>query len=156
MKKILFILTVVSVLSSCSEFQKALKSEDIAEKYKLAEELFDKGKFSKANKLFVQIVPQYRGKPQAEKLMYMYGKSFYEMRDYHVSGYQLERFVQSYPSSEKIEEIAFLSAKSYYKLSPAYTKDQADTVEALEKLQGFINTYTESEYLVEANELVNN
>jgi outer membrane protein assembly factor BamD len=111
-------------------------------------------KFSKANKLFVQIVPNYRGKPQAEKLMYMYSKSFYEMKDFVVAGYQFERFEQSYAKSEKVEEAAFLGAKSYYMLSPAFTKDQADTKTALEKLQLFINKYTNSSYLTEANELV--
>lgn len=154
MKKIVFILAIVSVFSSCSEFQKTLKSEDIATKFKLGEQLYNEGKFYKANKLFVQLVPQYRGKPQAEKLMYMYGKTFYEMRDYQISSYQLERFEQAYPNSEKVEEIAFLGAKSYYMLSPVYTKDQIDTKQALEKLQLFINKYPESSYLAEANELV--
>ena len=154
MKKILYILAIVSVLSSCSDFQKALKSEDIATKFKMGEELYNAGKFSKANKLFVQIVPNYRGKPQAEKLMYMYSKSFYEMRDYVLSGYQFERFEQAYANSEKVEEAAFLGAKSYYHLSPVFTKDQTDTKEALDKLQTFINKYPNSSYLAEANELV--
>jgi outer membrane protein assembly factor BamD len=154
MKKIVFILAIVSVLMSCSEFQKVMKSEEIAPKYALGEKLYNDGKFFKANKLFVQIVPQYRGKPQAEKLMYMYGKTFYEMRDYQISSYQLERFEQAYPNSEKVEEIAFLGAKSYYQLSPVFTKDQADTRQALEKLQIFINNYPESSYLTEANALV--
>lgn len=154
MKKYLFIIVVLIGFSSCSEFQKALKSESVAEKFKLATQLFDDGKFAKANRLFVQIVPNYRGKPQAEKLMYMYSKSFYEMKDFYLAGYQFERFVTSYPKSEKVEESAYLSAKSYYLLCPIYTKDQEDTIDAIEKLQVFINTYPESEYIGEANKMV--
>ncbi len=154
MKKFLYILIAVIGLSSCSEYQKALKTEDIATKFKMGTELFDTGKFAKANRLFVQIVPNYRGKPQAEKLMYMYSKSFYEMNDYYLAGYQFERFVSSYPKSEKLEEAAFLSVKSYYMLSPVFTKEQKDTSEAIEKLQVFINTYPKSEYLAEANKMV--
>ncbi len=154
MKKFFYIFVLVIGLSSCSEFQKALKSESVAEKFKLGTQLFDEGKFAKANRLFVQIVPNYRGKPQAEKLMYMYSKSFYEMKDYYLAGYQFERFVTSYPKSEKVEEAAFVSAKSYYLLCPKYTKDQEDTVDALEKLQVFINTYPDSEYIEEANRMV--
>ena len=82
MKKFFYILLVFTVLSSCSEYQKVLKSEDIATKFKMGEELYNEGKFAKANRLFAQIVPNYRGKPQAEKLMYLYSNSFYQMGDY--------------------------------------------------------------------------
>ncbi len=154
MKKFLFILFIASFLSSCNEYQKALRSTDIAEKYKMGSELYDEGKYNKANRLFVQIVPQYRGKPQAERLMYMYSKTFYENRDYYTANYQFERFVSAYPNSQKAEEAAFLGAKSYYFLSPVYTKEQKETVEAIEKLQGFINAFPNSEYADEASKLV--
>jgi outer membrane protein assembly factor BamD len=154
MKKLIFILFAVLAFNSCSEFQKALKSEDVATKFKMGTELFEAGKYGKANRLFVQIVPQYRGKPQAQKLMYMYSMTFYHMRDYYTANYQFERFVSAYPSSEKIEEAAFLAAKSYYHLSPVFSKDQSDTKEAIEKLQEFINRFPESSYLSEANTLV--
>lgn len=154
MKKLFYILLIAITFSSCSEFQKALKSEDIAIKFKVGTELFDAGKFSKANRIFIQIVPKYRGKPQAEKLMYMYCKTFYEMGDYYTANYQMERFVSSYPTSEKLEEIAFLGAKSYYHLSPVYSKEQKDTKDAIEKLQAFINRFPESSHMEEANKLV--
>jgi|26BtaG_2_1085354.scaffolds.fasta_scaffold00552_9 outer membrane protein assembly factor BamD len=154
MKNIGYTLLITILLSSCSEYQKALKSEDIATKFKLGTELYDAGKYSKANKLFAQIVPQYRGKPQAEKLMFMYSNSFYNMRDYYLAGYQFERFESQYPKSEKAEEALFLSAKSFYMLSPVYSKEQKETVTAIEKLQMFINKYPESEYLPQANKLI--
>ncbi|WP_100612302.1 outer membrane protein assembly factor BamD [Confluentibacter lentus] len=153
MKHLLYILILFLVLSSCSEYQKALKSEDIAVKFQMGDSLYSQGKYEKANKLFAQIVPSYRGKPQAEKLMYLYSNTFYKMRDYHTSAYQFERFVASYPTSEKVEETAFLSAKSYYMLSPEYSKDQTETKNAIEKLQNFLNMYPESEYAAEANKL---
>lgn len=155
MKQFFYIIVTFTVLSSCSEYQKALKSEDIATKFKMGEDLYNAEKYAKANKLFAQIVPNYRGKPQAEKLMYLYANSFYKMKDYYISGYQLERFATSYPKSEKLEEVSFLSAKSYYMLSPVYSKDQKETFEAIEKMQNFINLFPESEYLPEANKLVN-
>lgn len=154
MNRFLYILITITLLSSCSEYQKVLKNEDIAAKFKMGEELYNEGKFAKANKLFAQIVPNYRGKPQAEKLMYLYSYSFYKMKDYYTAGYQFERFASSYPKSEKLEEASFLGAKSYYMLSPAYTKDQKETKAAIEKLQDFINLFPESEYLSEANKLV--
>ena len=154
MRIYIYILLAFMTLSSCSEYQKVLKAEDVAPKFKLGEALYNEGKYDKANRLFAQIVPNYRGKPQAEKLMYLYSNSFYKMKDYYVAGYQFERFASSYPNSEKIEEASFLSAKSYYMLSPVYTKDQTETKDAIEKLQNFINLFPESQYLDEANKLV--
>lgn len=154
MKKLLYIFVIFTVLSSCSEYQKALKTEDIATKFTMGEQLYNEGKYAKANKLFVQIVPNYRGKPQAEKLMYLYSDSFYKMEDYHLASYQFDRFAKSYPESEKVEDALFLSCKSMYMLSPTYTKEQGETIEAIEKLQVFINSYPDSQYNAEANTLL--
>ncbi|GGZ67502.1 outer membrane protein assembly factor BamD [Algibacter mikhailovii] len=138
----------------CNEYQKVLKAPDIGAKFKLGEQLYNEGKYEKANKLFAQIVPNYRGKPQAEKLMYLYSYSFYKIQDYYVAGYQFERFATSYPKSEKVEEASFLAVKSYYMLSPVYSKSQKETKEAIEKLQEFINIYPNSSYLAEANTMM--
>lgn len=154
MKKIVYILLLAITLSSCSEFQKALKSDDVKTKVDLATKLYEAGKYTKAEKLFKQVIPQYRGKPQAERLMFMSAMCSYELKDYHVSGYHLERFEDAYPKSDKAEEASFLSAKSYYQLSPVYSKEQRETIEALEKLQLFVNKYPESDYLAEANVLI--
>jgi outer membrane protein assembly factor BamD len=154
MKNFLVILLVIISLSSCSEYHKALKSEDVAVKFAKGTELYDAGKYNKANRLFEQIVPQYRGKPQAEKLMFMHANSFYQMKDYYLSAYRFEQFESAYPKSEKAEEALFLSSKSYYKLSPVYSKEQKETREALEKLQLFVNKYPESQYISQVNEMV--
>ena len=154
MKKYLFILATLTILSSCSEYQKVLKAEEIAPKFKMGEALYNEGKFAKAQRLFAQVVPKYSGKPQAQKLMYLYAKTYFELREFRTANYQLERFVSSYPKSEKVQEAAFLAVKSFYMLSPVYSKDQSETKDAIEKLQVFINTYSSSEYAVEANKLI--
>ncbi|WP_282122211.1 outer membrane protein assembly factor BamD [Algibacter mikhailovii] len=154
MKKFFYILLVALSVMGCNEYQKVLKAPDIGAKFKLGEQLYNEGKYEKANKLFAQIVPNYRGKPQAEKLMYLYSYSFYKIQDYYVAGYQFERFATSYPKSEKVEEASFLAVKSYYMLSPVYSKSQKETKEAIEKLQEFINIYPNSSYLAEANTMM--
>jgi outer membrane protein assembly factor BamD len=151
MKKIISVLLLVFLFGSCSEYQKALKTEDVAIKFEMATKLYDSGKYSNAIRLFEQIAPAYRGKPQAEKLFYMFAQSYYKTKQYYLSGYQFESFTSGYPKSEKIEEAGFLGAKSFSMLSPVYSLDQADTFKAIEKLQVFIDTYPNSTYLAEAN-----
>ena len=101
-----------------------------------------------------QIVPLYRGKPQAEKLSYRYANTFYNLEDYFVAGYQFERFESTYPKSDSVEVASYKSAKSYYELSPRFSLDQKDTQTALEKLQAFVNKYPNSSYRIGANNLV--
>ena len=146
-----FLLLVIVTLNSCGEYQKVLKKPNTKAKYELAEKLYNEGDFKKANRLFEQIAPGYVGKPQGERVMFFFANSYFEIKDYNFAGYQFERFLKSYPKSDKASEAAFLGAKSYYMLSPRYSVDQTDTDKALTKLQLFINLYPESEYFAEAN-----
>jgi outer membrane protein assembly factor BamD len=154
MKRGLYILLISILFISCSDFQKALKSEDTAEKFKMGTELYDAEKWSKSYRLLNQILASYRGKPQAEKLTFMHAMCSYKLKDYYIASYHFDKFTDLYPDSEKVEEAAFLGAKGYYFNSPVYSKDQKETVEAIEKLQLFLNAYPNSEFLAEANSLV--
>jgi outer membrane protein assembly factor BamD len=151
MRQFFFLVVSVFVLSSCSEYQKVLKNEDVKAKYDAAEKYYEEKDYKRANRLFEQIAPKYVGKPQGERVMFFLANTYFERGDYNMAGYQFERFVKSYPKSDKLPEATFLGAKSYYELSPRYSLDQTDTDKALLKLQNFINAYAESEYFAEAN-----
>ncbi len=153
MRSILHLLFAVIFLTACSEYQKVLKNEDVKPKYDLAEKYYAEGDYKRAKRLFEQIAPKYVGKPQGERVMFFFADSYFKTKDYYLSGYQFERFIKSYPKSDKIQEATFLGAKSYYELSPEYSLDQTDTNKALAKLQSFINTYPESEFFADANEM---
>jgi len=151
MRLIVSILFLALTLQSCSEYQKVLKDPDIKAKYDLAQKYYEEGDMKRANRLFEQIAPKYVGKPQGERVMFFLADTYFKQKDYNMAGYQFERFVKSYPKSDKVPEASFQGAKSYYELSPKYSLDQTDTDKALAKLQGFINTYPDSEYFATAN-----
>jgi len=151
MRYFLPFILILLCLQSCNEYQKALKNTETKAKYELAEKLYNEGDYKRANRLFEQIAPKFIGKPQGERIMFFFANTYFQNKDYYLSGYQFERFVKSYPKSDKIQEASFLGAKSYFQLSPNYSLDQTDTDKALQKLQNFINTYPESEYIEEAN-----
>lgn len=161
MKRFIILLVLAFVFTSCSEYQKVLKEKEIAPKYEMAKSLYDKGLetgknkyYRKSIRLFEQIMPQYKGKPSGETVTYMNANAHYLVGDYFLSGYMFERFTKSYPNSEKVEEAFFKSAKSYYEVSPVYSKDQEDTNTALTKLQFYINTYPDGEYFESANDMI--
>jgi outer membrane protein assembly factor BamD len=154
MKYIFKLILILVFFTSCGEYQKALKSDDSGVKIKVANELYEKEKYAKAIRLYEQIEPEYRGKPQGERMFYMFAQSYFKTEQYALAGYKFETFVSGYPRSDKLEEASFLGAKCYTFLSPRYSLDQIDTEKGINKLQVFINAFPNSSYLEEANLLV--
>ena len=151
MRKIYIFFALIALFSSCGEYQKALKSEDISVKFAEAAKQYEAENYGKAIRLFEQIAPAFKGKPSAEKMFYLYSQSLYKTQQYYLAAYQFESFSSSYPKSEKSEEAAFLGAKSFSKLSPVYSLDQHETYKAIDKLQSFIERYPNSFFMEEAN-----
>jgi outer membrane protein assembly factor BamD len=144
----------LNLLTSCNEYQKILNSDDNNKKYKAAEMYYNNGEYRRANRLLEQLVPVYRGKPQAERLVYFFADSYLQTSNYYLASYQFESFIKSFPKSQKIEEASFFAAKSHYMMSPNYSLDQEETNTAIEKLQIFMNNYPESKFIVECNQLI--
>ena len=142
------------LFSNCSEYQKLLNGDGVSEKYKAAEAYYKAGEYRKANRLFEMVIPSYRGKPQAERLIFFFADTYFQTKSYYLAAYQFENFIKSYPKSNRIAEAHFMAAKSYYMKSPIHSLDQKDTQTAVEKLQIFLNNYAGSEYAQEANALI--
>jgi outer membrane protein assembly factor BamD len=160
MKKGILILGLLMVTVSCSEYQKLLKSEETAPKYEAAERLYKEGekedskkKLRKALTLLEKIEPEFRGKPQGERLVFMLGDTYYQLGDYFNAPFQFERFLQLYPQSQKAEEARYKIASSFYHRSPRFNLDQTDTRKAIEELQVYLNTYPEGEFVSTANDM---
>ena len=148
-----FFTAVLVLLAGCSDFQKALKSEDVSIKSDLANTLYEQGKFRKASQLYAQLKETYRGKPQAERIVFFYANTLLNTKNYILAAYEFETFVKAYPNSQKADEAYFLMAYAHYKTSPNFSLDQKDTFEALDKIQEFIDRYPSSERMAEANEM---
>lgn len=157
--KYIFLSLVTLLLISCGDYNKVLKGSSTEDKFNLAKSYYEKsletgkrGKMLKALRLFEQIQPGMRGKPQNEIVSYYISNGNYVIGDYLISGYKFERFIKSFPDSEKKEEAAYKSADSYYRASPKYSLDQADTNKAIDKLQIYLNAYPEGDFFQEAND----
>jgi outer membrane protein assembly factor BamD len=150
----LTIIFLICISFSCNEFQKVLKSDDIKSKYDLAETYYENQDFRRASRLFEQIKPKYRGKPQGERITFFYANCLLNTKNYVLAAFEFESFAKAYPLSEKVEDANYFSAYAYYKQSPVFSLDQNETNNAVEKLQEFINKYPNSERMSSANDLV--
>ena len=148
-------LFVILLFSSCSEYYTVLNKGAVNEQYKMAVEMYEANKYSKALRLFEKITPSYRGKPQMERIQYMVANSNFNEENYSLAGYYFNKFSINYPKSSKKEEADFLSALGYYNSSPPFSLDPTDTNKAINSFQSFIDAYPDSSRLEEANKYYN-
>ncbi|MGA9270061.1 MAG: outer membrane protein assembly factor BamD, partial [Lutimonas sp.] len=132
------------LLSACGEYHKVLNKGKNTEKYKLAVEMYEQGEYKKCIPLFEKLVGPYANKPQMERIQYMISDCYYQNENYSMSAYYFGKFITNYPESSKVEEAAYLTAKSHFLAAPVYSRDQEDTYEALTSYQNFIDKYPES------------
>ena len=144
-------LLVAVLLSGCGEYHRVLNKGKNTEKYKLAVEMYEKGEYKKCIPLFEKLVGPYANKPQMERIQYMISDCYYQNENYAMAAYYFGKFITNYPESSKVEEAAYLTAKSHYLASPVYSRDQEDTYEALTAYQNFIDKYPNSELIDQAN-----
>ena len=140
--------------SSCSNYQKVLKSNDYAKKYEVALQLYNKKDYQKAYPLLEELVSVKRGTKEAEDIYYYYCYCNYYLDDLISASYHFAQFAKTYPASEKAEEAAYMNAYCYYLGSPVYSLDQSNSYRAIEELQVFINKYPNSTRISECNELI--
>ena len=84
--KIVTILCAAALLTSCGEYNKALKSTDYNYKFEFAKRAFEQKKYTQAYTLLEDVHTVFRGTPKAEEALYLLGLSYYENKDYLNSG----------------------------------------------------------------------
>jgi outer membrane protein assembly factor BamD len=149
-----FGLVLVLALSSCSDYNKILKSTDYEFKYKKAVEYYESGDFVKAGGLFQELVNIYRGTTRADEIYYYCAKSMIGQKDYLMAGHYFSSLVKEFPTSEYAEEAQFMVGYCAYLNSPKPRLDQKVTYDALDALQLYINLYPYSNRVDEANRLM--
>ncbi|MBE9467123.1 MAG: outer membrane protein assembly factor BamD [Bacteroidetes bacterium] len=144
----------ILIFSSCSEYQKLLKSTDYELKLEKANEYYQDEDYYRAQALYEELLSIYKGTDKAEKAYYYYTFCYYNQKDYILAGYHFKNFMSTYPNSEHAEECDFLSAYCFYLESPYPDLDQTNTSKAIDALQIFINKYPKSDRVSEANKLI--
>lgn len=150
----LVLLSVTLVFTSCSKYQKILKSNDYEKKLGMAKVYFDQKKYAKAFPLFEELVNFYKGTARAEEVYYYFAFTQYHMNDLELASYHFNNYVKTFPRGPRAEECLFMTAKCYYMSSPEANLDQDYTRKALNEFQLFINKYPTSPRVEECNDLM--
>ncbi|MFY7708904.1 MAG: outer membrane protein assembly factor BamD [Flavobacteriales bacterium] len=147
-------LALLLFTTGCSEYNKALKSDDYKVKYEAAVKYYNNDECFKALPLLEECIGLTRGTAMAEDVYYYYAKTHYCVKDYYLASYYLKNFAKTFSKSPRAEECFFQSAYCNYRLSPEFTLDQTDTRRAIDEFQLFLDTYPTSALRDSANKMI--
>jgi len=143
------------VLASCtSQYGKVLKSKDKEYKLKMAEQYYVKKDYEKAQQLYTDLLPLFKGDPRFEDIYYKYAYTAFYQKHYMNAENLFKTYGENFPNSSRVEETEFMRCMAYYKQSPKVDLDQTNTVKTIALLQAFINTHPDSKKTTEANEII--
>lgn len=148
---ILIIALTFTALTSCSSYDKLLKSTDYEGKFDAAMKYYNEERYTRARQLFENLTMYYRGSEHSEDISWYYGKTLMECGNYYTAAYQFKSFSKRYPYSERAEDAQFLCAYCQYMESPAYTLDQTITKDAISEFEQFAERYPQSTHIPEVN-----
>jgi outer membrane protein assembly factor BamD len=155
MKLALVLFVPFFLLASCNnQFNKVLKSTDYDYKLKMADQYFTQKKYQKAEQLYIELFPVFKGSDRFEELYYKYAYGAYYQKNYMDAENLFKGFLGVFPNSPKAEEMSFMHALTFYKQSPIVELEQINTSKAIGMMQSFISTYPNSTRIAEANEII--
>lgn len=143
------------LVSSCkSAFERTRVSGDPELILRKAFEYYEKGEYQKSQTLFDLVLNTIKTTKDAEKAYYYYAYTYYYLKQYTLAAYYFKNFSNTYTTSAFREEASYMSAYSNYLLSPTYRLDQANTRQAIDEFQIFVNLFPQSKRVAECNKLI--
>ena len=132
----------VTLLTGCvSEFNYVYRSTDYSYRYEYAKEQYAKGKYSRANLLFGEMVTMMKGTDNGEECLFLYAMSAYMMKDYDSAAEVFKKYFSSYPKGQYAEEACYYIAESLYRNVPEPRLDQTPTIQAIKAYQDFMDIF---------------
>ena len=153
----IYTLTVLFAIcfASCrSQFEKIRVSGDPKAKLEAANQYFEDEDYHKAQLLYEQIIPDYRGRPETEDIFFKYAYSLYNQKQFVLAAHYFKQFSNTFTASSYREEADFMSAYAHFQMSPKYKLEQSETKSAIDEMQTFVNTYPQSTRVAECNQLI--
>lgn len=152
-----FIVMAISIcifLFSCS--RGGLKEQQSPRaQYNKAMELYDKGKFFKAQAQFQGLIYSFPGQTFIDTAQYYLGMSLFNMESYPEAVGEFRRLLTAYPASPFADDAQFQLGMCHYEQSPRYSRDPDETFRAIDEFTEFLNRYPQSPLAPEARERLN-
>ncbi|MDE5844600.1 MAG: outer membrane protein assembly factor BamD [Muribaculaceae bacterium] len=132
-------------MTSCGEYQRVLKSNDLSYKFEYAKRAFEEKKYTQTSTILRDIVTQFKGSDRAEESLYLLALAHYENKEYEDAAAYFQSYYNRYPKGKYTELARYFAGYAYYLDSPDPQLDQSNTIKAMEELQNFLEYYPKSD-----------
>ena len=153
-KNIIITLLAATVLSSCGEYNKLLKSTDYEYKYEAAKNYFAKGQYNRSATLLNELITILKGGDKAEESLYMLAMSYYNQKDYSTAAQSLITYFNKNPPGPFAAMGRFHARQALFLDTPEPRLDQSSTYQAIQQLQMFLEYYPQSSRKQEAQNMI--
>lgn len=154
-KLTLFLLLLITVaLSSCSDYNKVLRSPDLSYRYEAAKGYYAVGHYNRAAEVLNGVIMQMKGTETGEDCLYMLANANYYGKNYDAAAQTYQRYYKSYPRGRYTEEAWFAAGRSLYEATPEPRLDQTDTYDAISEFSTFMEAYPNSPYVQQARQYI--
>ena len=140
------VLTVLALAGCSSKFEKLLSSYDFPQKYKVALQLYEEEKFTKASQLFESIAMLSDNSPQEDTVKFYWAMSNYRNLDYATAEEEFRDFITTFARSPFAEEAEFRMIDCMYQQTYRYELDQNPTNRALTFISRYLLEHSKSQY----------
>lgn len=154
MRKIFFLISLLVIMSSCSEYSKVLKSRDVDYKFDYAKKAYEEKKYLQAATILNEIYTPLRGTSKGEDALFLLAMSYYGNEDYPNANVFFKTYYQRYPKGKYAELSNFYSGYGFYLDSPDPQLDQTYTIKAITELQNFLEKFPKSDKVPEAQRAI--
>jgi outer membrane protein assembly factor BamD len=151
MNKIILVVSacILCSLASCASSSKVKGRGglyDCSGKLAVAIEKFRKKKYSSAQEMLTEILSKCPGHESNDTTLYYLGKSWIALKRPDDAKIEFDHLVQTFSNSPFVEEARFLVGFASYLASSPWYLDQTPTLEARNRLRGFLESNPGSPY----------
>lgn len=143
-------------MSSCGEYYKVQKSQDIAERYSYAKKYYNEGRYGRVITLMEDIIPNLSGSSEGPQSTFILADSYFRNKRESEAAQYFKTYCTSYPKGEQIEEARYKAGYCNFLASPEPRLEQSATISAIQELESYLDYYPKGKYRKEVESMLFN
>lgn len=151
MKRISILIMCLFVLASCRSQELIQPGDSLEVAFEKAYSLYEQERYRDAINAFETVLSIGRGTDVGQDAQYYLAESYFNNNQFLLAAAEYERYSDSHPGSQRREDVDYKAAYSYYRMSPRYNIDQANTRRSIERFRLFLARHPNSEQVDDAS-----
>ena len=115
---------------------------------------FERKKYREAQEVYQTFLQRYPGHERSDYAQFMLAESYYGEEEYPLASLEYRILITNYGYSDYVDDGYFMEAKALHMQAPKVQLDQTKNQEALDRLQRFVQVFSQSPRVPEAQEQI--